>query len=217
MTVNIHPAREGGASLEAIARWRNVPTAIAADVSKGACLIDPAIRPLMPPGQQPRLFGRAVTAICNPPDFGAVLNAIDLISPGVVLVIAANGHHDHAMIGEILGGQLRRKGAVGIVCDGAVRDVRELAGWSDFSVFTRHITPQGPTAMAQGEVNALASIGGRCIAAGDLIIGDDDGVVSLDAEMIRTLIDAAVAKLSMEEKWQASLAAGQSIKDTFGL
>jgi 4-hydroxy-4-methyl-2-oxoglutarate aldolase len=80
----------------AIERWRKIPVAIAVDVSKGACLIDPAIRPLRPAGQQPRLFGRAVTAMCEPPDFGAVLRALDLVKSGDVLMIAAKGNSDHA-------------------------------------------------------------------------------------------------------------------------
>ncbi len=200
-----------------LARWRHVPTAIIADVSNGACLIDPDIRPLIPAGRQPRLFGRAVTAMCAPPDFGAVLHALDGLVAGDVLVIAAQGHRDNAMIGGILGGHLRRKGAAGIVCDGAVRDVAELAAWSDLSVYARFITPRGPTAWQQGEVNAPVEIGGRVISAGDLVIGDDDGLVSLTSEEMTTLISKAEAKLSLEADWQKSLAAGQSVKETFGL
>ena len=52
----------------AIERWRQVPVAVAVDVSRAECQIDRAIRPLCAPGQQPRLFGRAVTALCEPPD-----------------------------------------------------------------------------------------------------------------------------------------------------
>jgi regulator of RNase E activity RraA len=155
--------------------------------------------------------------VCESPDFGAVLSALDIIGRGDILVIDANGHRDNAVIGEILGGHLRRKGAAGIVCDGAVRDVAELAGWTDLPVFTRHITPRGPTGAQLGQVNASAKIGGRKIEPGDLIIGDDDGLVSLNAKMIRTLIEEAEAKIALETKWQASLAAGKSIKETFGL
>jgi 4-hydroxy-4-methyl-2-oxoglutarate aldolase len=200
-----------------IARWRNIPTAIIADISKGACLIDPDIRPLMPPGQQPRMFGIAVTAICEPPDFGAVLRALELVQAGDVLVIDAGGHRDNAMIGGILGGHLRLKGAAGILCDGAIRDVAQLAAWQDLPVFTRSITPRGPTGAQKGEVNKPATIGGVIVSPGDLIIGDDDGVVTLNPEMIRTLIESALAKLALEEKWQASLVSGKSVKVTFGL
>lgn len=217
MAVTVHAKSKPVASAQEIERWRNVPTAIIADISKGACLIDPNIRPLMPPGKQPRMFGFAVTAICIPPDFGAVLHALDLMESGDVLAISAGGHRGNAMIGGILGGHLRRKGAAGIVCDGAVRDVTELAGWPELSVFTRHITPRGPTGVEHGKVNGPAMIGGVTINPGDLIIGDDDGVVALTAELIFTLIDAAEAKLALEAKWQSSLAGGKSVKETFGL
>lgn len=217
MTVVVHAPDRPAIPADVLERWRKVPAAIIADVSKGAASIDPAIRPLRPAGQQPRLFGRAVTAVCAPPDFGAVLHALDGIVPGDVLVIAAQGHRDHAMIGEILGGYLRRKGAAGIVCDGAIRDVAELAGWNDLSVFTRSITPRGPTAWSEGSVNETASIAEHAVRPGDLIIGDDDGLVALDHGMIRTLIDAAEAKMNLEVQWQSALAAGRTIKETFGL
>lgn len=217
MAVVVHAASRVPIADSLLDRWRKVPAAIIADVSKGAASVDPAIRPLRPAGQQPRLFGRAVTALCAPPDFGAVLHALDDMQWGDVLVIAAQGHRDHAMIGEILGGYLRRKRVSGIVCDGAIRDVAELAGWSDLSVYARSITPRGPTGVSLGEVNAVSDVGGRTIASGDLLIGDDDGLVSLDADMINTLIDAAEAKLELEVKWQARLAAGKTIKETFGL
>lgn len=217
MSVVVHTAPRLPIANGLLARWRKVPAAIIADVSRGIAAIDPAIRPLRPAGQQPRLFGRAVTALCEPPDFGAVLHALDGIQPGDVLVISAQGHRDHAMIGEILGGHLRRKGAAGIVCDGAIRDVAELAGWIDLSVYARSTTPRGPTGVSLGQVNAVSDIGGRTVAPGDLIIGDDDGLVSLDWDMIQTLIEAAEAKMELEVKWQASLAAGKTIKETFGL
>ena len=179
--------------------------------------IDPAIRPLKPAGRQPRLFGRAVTALCEPPDFGAVLLAIDRIGAGEVLVIAAQGRAETAMIGEILSGQLRRRGAVGVICDGAIRDVATLAQWPDFSVFMRHVTPRGPWSAERGAVNAPVVFGGRIVSPGDLVIGDDDGLVALDAEAIRNCIGDAEAKLRLEAEWQACLTAGRSMAETFGL
>jgi regulator of RNase E activity RraA len=96
--IDVHPPETSSAA--AIERWRQVPVAVAVDVSHAECQIDRSLRPLCAPGQQPRLFGRAVTALCEPPDFGAVLYALDKIKPGDVLVIAAGGHTDTAMIGN---------------------------------------------------------------------------------------------------------------------
>lgn len=210
--------RKPDTSLDAaIERWRQVPVAVAVDVSHAECQIDRSIRPLCPPGQQPRLFGRAVTALCEPPDFGAVLYALDKIKPGDVLVIAAGGHTETAMIGEILGGHLRRLGASGLVCDGAVRDVAELAKWNDLPVFSRAITPRGPTSAERGRVNCSVVVGGRLVSPGDLIIGDDDGLASLDPKSIVKFISDAEGKLAKEAEWQASLAANRTVAETFQL
>jgi regulator of RNase E activity RraA len=190
---------------------------VAVDLGREIGQIDPAIRPLMPVRGQPRLFGRAVTALCEPPDFGAVLYAVDLIRPGDVLVIAAAGHAQTAMIGEIIGGHLRRRGGVGLVCDGAIRDVATLASWADFSVYTRFVTPRGPTSAERGAVNVPAIVGGGLVSPGDLVIGDDDGLVALGPSTIRARIGDAEAKLARESEWAAGLTSGCSVIDTFGL
>src|SRR5215468_7955293 len=179
MTVTLHAAPTRDLTAQEIEPWSRVPVAVAVDLGRDVGQIDPAIRPLRPPGQQPRLFGRTVTALCQPPDFGAVLHALDLVEAGDVLVIAAAGHAETAMIGEILGGHLRRRGGSGVVCDGAVRDVGTLAGWEDFSVFTRWITPRGPSSAERGAVNLPVVVGGRLVTPGDLVIGGDDGLVAL--------------------------------------
>ena len=217
MTIAIHSVPASDLTDAEVDRWRNIPVAVAVDMGRGKGQIDPAIRPLMPAGRQPRLFGRAVTVLCEPPDFGAVLLAIDHIGEGEVLVIAAQGRAETAMIGEILSGQARRRGAVGVICDGAVRDVATLAQWTDFSVFARHATPRGPWSAERGAVNAPVVFGGQTISPGDLLIGDDDGLVALDADSIRSRIADAEAKLRLEDEWQASLTAGRSMVETFGL
>jgi 4-hydroxy-4-methyl-2-oxoglutarate aldolase len=217
MPVTIHSAPVSDLTPAEIERWRLVPVAVAVDLAGDIGQIDPAIRPLLPPGRQPRLFGRAVTARCEPPDFGAVLHALDLVQPGDVLMVAAGGDARTAMVGEILGGHLRRRGVAGLVCDGAVRDVGTLAGWTDLAVFTRHITPRGPASAERGVVNLPVVIGGQLVTPGDLVIGDDDGLVALAPRAVRSRIGDAEAKLAREAEWVASLAAGRSLRDTFGL
>ncbi|MGD9510787.1 MAG: RraA family protein [Geminicoccaceae bacterium] len=217
MPIIAHAVVASDLSAAEIDRWRAVPVAVAVDLGRRIGQIDPAIRPLLPPGRQPRLFGRAVTVACEPPDFGAVPLAIDRIGPGEVLVIAAGGHAETAMIGEILTAHLRRRGAVGLVCDGAVRDVGTLAGWDDFPVFTRHITPRGPASAERGVINGPVVVGGQQVRPGDLVIGDDDGLVALGPEAVRARIDDAEAKLQLEAGWQNSLQAGRSMAQTFGL
>ncbi len=216
MAVTIHKAARSLEDAE-IAPWRKIPVAIAVDLARDIGQIDPAIRPLRPPGQQPPLFGRAVTALCEPPDFGAVLHALDHVGKGDVLVIAANGAREFAMIGEILSEHLQRRGVGGVVCDGAVRDVATIAGLADFAVFTRHITPRGPSSSERGAVNAPVVVGATLVTPGDLILGDDDGLVALSPQNVRTRLAAAQAKVAKEGEWIAALKAGRSVAEVFGL
>jgi 4-hydroxy-4-methyl-2-oxoglutarate aldolase len=216
MTVTIHAAAASDLTDAEIAAWRNIPVAIAVDLLHES-QIDPAIRPINPPGRQPRLFGRAVPVACTPPDFGAVVHALEHVGRGQVLMIAAGGDPVTAMIGEILSGHLRNRGAAGVVCDGAVRDVETLSAWKDFSAFSRSITPRGPTSAAHGTINAPVTIGGRTVTAGDLIIGDDDGLVCLSPAAVRSRIKDAEARLAREAGWIKSLADGRSVVETFGV
>lgn len=217
MPVTLHIPSPGPLTPEEMDRWRRVPVAVAVDLGRDAGQIDPAIRPLCPAGRQPRLFGRAVTVRCEPPDFGAVLHALDVIAAGQVLVIDAGGHKDTAMIGDILSGHLRRKCVSGVVCDGAVRDTGTLGGWDDFAVFSRWITPRGPTGAERGTVNGPVVVGGCLVSPGDLVLGDDDGLVALTPEVVRRRIADAEAKLAKEDGWIAALASGTPAAEVFGL
>ncbi len=195
-----------------LSAWADIPVAIAVDTVPGARQIDPAIRPLRPAGQQPRLMGRAVTVDCAAPDFGAVLHALDLVGKGEVLVIAARAHPDHAMIGDILSGHLRARGVAGVIVDGAVRDTATLGRWDDFAVFARHITPRGPTGADQGAVLGPVTFGGTPIDPGDLILGDDDGLVCLPPQTWEQGLAPARAKLALEDRWIEALRKGGAVQ-----
>ncbi|MFT4012206.1 MAG: hypothetical protein QM682_02165 [Paracoccus sp. (in: a-proteobacteria)] len=203
-------------SPDLLARWRRIPVAVIADHAP-ECQIDIAIRPLMPPGRQPPLFGTAMTARCAPPDFGAVLRALDLIRPGQVLAIDAGGESGWAMIGDVLGGHLHRIGAAGIVCDGAVRDVASLAAMQGLSVYRRHVNPRGPVGGARGQAGVPVAIGGRAVRPGDLLIGDDDGLAVLTPDQASALIARCEAKLELEREWIRRLGQDEKLADIFGL
>ncbi|WP_234942459.1 dimethylmenaquinone methyltransferase (plasmid) [Sinorhizobium medicae] len=197
-------------------RWRHIPTAVIADMVENSH-IDSAIRPLRPFGQQPHLFGTAITVSCEPANIGALIYALDLITPGQVLVIDAGASRDVGMIGGILCGYARQRGAVGVVCDGAVRDTAETGSWDDFSVFARSIAAKGPAVASGGAINVPVSIGGRTVSPGDLVVGDDDGLAVLRVEQLDLFIEAAEAKLAKEQIWIGSLKSGISARETFGL
>jgi 4-hydroxy-4-methyl-2-oxoglutarate aldolase len=216
MSVTRHETSLAPIAADLLERWRRIPVSVAVDLAP-ECQVDPLLRPLRPAGGQPALLGRAVTVRCTPPDFGAVVHALGLVGAGEVLVIDAGGSSLCAMIGDVLGGHLFGRGAAGIVCDGAVRDVGTLAGMQGFAVYARHVNPKGPSSASDGEIGAIVSIGGRAVAPGDLVIGDDDGLAVLPPAALAQHIDAAEAKLRLEAAWRARLSAGEPATEIFGL
>jgi len=216
MAINIHSGNKDSLSSDEIKAWQDIPVAIAADLVPEEQL-DIAIRPLGLPGKQLKLCGCAFTALCEPPDFGAVMHSIDLVKRGDVFVIATSGSDDTAMIGEILCGRLRSMGCAGVICDGAVRDVAAIASWSDFSVFARLVNPRGPTGAEKGVIQHSVKIGNCTVNPGDLILGDDDGLIALSPANAREKLKHAQAKLVLEQEWEAGLAAGKTCAEVFGL
>src|SRR4051794_9690026 len=144
MPTRLYPA-PSALDPELVRAWAAVSTTIAADLFRGRVLADPAIRPLRPLGPSSRLAGRAVTAWCEPADYGPVQHAVAVAGPGDIFVAAPGGRPAPAMTGDIRGAPARRKGVLGIVIDGAVRDIGILASWPDFSVFARGNTARGPS------------------------------------------------------------------------
>nr|WP_319385064.1 dimethylmenaquinone methyltransferase [uncultured Roseibium sp.] len=215
MSVTINTAA-ATLTFEEIEAWREIAVSIAVDLLPEQ-QVDPAIRPQTFGGQPVHLLGTALTVAVSPPDFGAVIHALDHVRAGDVLVIAAGGQTENAMIGEILGGHLREKGCAGIIVDGAVRDIDILGNWPDFPVFSRSITPRGPVGAERGEINGSVSFGGCTINPGDLVIGDRDGLIALPPELARARLDDARAKLALEDNWIKGLRSGKPATEVFGL
>jgi len=217
MSVQIHDRPQSTVSNQLLDRWKRVPVAVIVDLDTGIRQIDPKIRSLLPAIDHPTILGRAFTAQCEPPDFGAVMHSLDQIASGDMLVISADGHADHAMIGDVLGGYLRDKGIAGVVCDGAVRDVATLTAMSGFPVYCRHITARGPTGKQHGQVNNNVTIANTRVNSGDWILGDADGLAVLSDEELQQWIDAAEARLVDEERWMKQLGDGKAAADVFDL
>ena len=200
MTITVHLATLPALDAALVGRWARISSTITADLFEGRVLADPLIRPLRRLAPGPRLVGRALTVHCEPPDFGAVLQAVDLATRGDVLVIAAGGDARTAMIGDILSGSARLKGGAGVVCDGAVRDIAVLRSWPDFPVFSRSTTARGPASKDRGSVNAPVSFAGLTVSPGALVVGDDDGLVVLSPDEAAGSIDEAERRSGQQQR-----------------
>ena len=204
-------------SADLIAQWSCVPSSVAADVLDGLTVIDATIRPLKPMATGTKLIGLATTALCEGTDYGAVHHAIAEAQAGDVIVIEAGGRCNPAIIGELLSASARLKGVRGLVINGAVRDVSTLREWSDFPVFARHVTPRGPSSFDRGTVNDTIALAGVKVVPGDLVIGDDDGVVIVPREEADAKLEAALARVAAEVGWEMELMTGRSTLDVFSI
>src|SRR5258708_19595589 len=119
-----------------------------------------------------------MTALCGPMDNLAAMAIVDYEKKGDVIVIASTGDDTAATIGDLWAFSAKKIGVVAIVCDGLVRDVTGLLK-VDIPVYARGIKPNSAFKNGPGEINTTVTCGGVAICAGDIIVGDRDGVVAV--------------------------------------
>jgi regulator of RNase E activity RraA len=133
-----------------------------------------------------KLVGSAVTVKLRAGDNLLTYKALSMMHPGHVLVVDAGGVTSNAIVGELLMLYAQQRGCAGFVIDGAFRDSAAFAE-ADFPCFARAVTHRGPYKTGPGAINVPVSIGGQVISPGDVIVGDEDGLVSFsiaDAEVV---------------------------------
>jgi regulator of RNase E activity RraA len=156
-----------------------------------------------------RLAGPALTVRTRPGDNLMVHKAIDMAMPGDILVVDAGGETANAIIGELMVAHAARRGVAGFVIDGAVRDSRVLREGS-LPVFAAGITHRGPFKDGPGEINGPIAIGGMVVDPGDLILGDDDGVLCVPYADVAAIHHAAAAKHAAEELQMIAIGDGRN-------
>ena len=156
------------------------------------------------------MVGVALTVRVCPGDNLMVHKAIDLAQPGDVIVVDAGGDLSQAIIGEIMSSLAARRGCAGMVIDGAIRDSGALAQ-SKFPVYARGVTHRGPYKNGPGEINVPVSIGGMVVNPGDIIVGDDDGMIALGQEIASIVLAAAKAKAKDEDAMLTNIRKGKKI------
>jgi regulator of RNase E activity RraA len=124
--------------------------------------------------------------------------AIESVPPGYVLVLDCRGEKRVASGGQILTTRLKVRGAAGLVSDGPVRDSGEIAKM-DFPVFCAGgSAPLNLLHHHAIDQNIPIGCGGVAVYPGDVIVGDDEGVVVIPAH----LADEVAAQASEQEKME---------------
>lgn len=176
------------------------------------CDLDPRIRPAWPGA---RVCGTALPVRTAAADNLPVHRAVEQAGPGDVLVVDGRGAAC-GYWGEVLAVAARRRGVLGLVIDGGVRDVDELAGL-EFPAFSRHVAVRRTAKDDPGTVGDPIELGGRPVHRGDLVVADADGVLILPAAEVPRIHAAATGRARAEAGYLERLRAGELTLDIYGL
>jgi len=188
-----------------VAKFRNLPVANVSDVMSRMSAGGPRLRPLHAGGP---MAGPALTVKTRPGDNLMIHKALLMAEPGDVIVVDAGGDLTTALVGELMLSYAIARGVAGIVINGAVRDY----GWiknSAFPVFAAGVTHRGPFKDGPGEINVPIALDGMVIEPGDLVLGDDDGLLCVPFDQAATIHEQARAKNEAEAKILANTQAGR--------
>lgn len=136
------------------------------------------------------MAGTAVTVRTRGGDNLTIHRAFDFCRPGDVLVIDGGGELGQALMGDIMASFAESLGVQGLVIDGAIRDVGPIRG-RDFPVYARGVTHRGPYKNGPGEINVPVTVGGMVVQPGDVVVGDEDGLLAIPPVEAPAVLQAA--------------------------
>lgn len=158
-----------------------------------------------------RMVGLAKTVQCSKPnDFFAVVRGLDSCKAGDVLVVNTLDS-TRAVAGGLFLSEASRRRMGGIVIDGSVRDMAQLAAVRDLLVYSTSVTPYSGTVQSLGEVDVPVTCGGIRVCPGDVIVGDGDGVVCGSRNTFEAVIESAENIVEMERLILRGLREGHSL------
>ena len=195
---------------EQVAAFRGVPTGHLVDAMGGRGCLSHDIRALFP--DKTAMAGVAVTCHAGPADNLALFGAVDVAERGDVLVAATDRFRSTAVTGDLLLGMARNKGVAGFVTDGLVRDVPGLQAVG-LPIFCAGVTANSPARNGPGHIGTPIVIGGVVVNAGDIVVGDSDGVVVVPRERADHLISALVGIRAAEQALEAKVRDGLTVPD----
>ena len=167
----------------------------------------PDIKPATEPSL--KILGPALTVKVFPGDNLMVHKALDVAEPGDVIVVDASSSSLTAVLGDLVSTKARHRGVAGFVVDGLIRDLPGIRALGDFPVFARGVTPTGPLHRGPGEIGYEICAGGIVVHAGDVLVGDANGVVVVPRNTADELLTRLVANRDATAAYTAAVARGE--------
>lgn len=182
--------------------FRGIPVAnIADNMSRMSCMDGHLV-----PFNKSFLVGTALTVKAPDADNLMFHKALDIAKPGDVIVVKSIGDPTRSLCGEIMMRYAKARGIAGFVIDGLIRDVDGARKLENFAIYAKGVTPLGPYKNGPGEINVPIACGDQVVFPGDIIVGDDDGLVVIRPDEAETVLELARKHMQNEEKTMASIA-----------
>lgn len=166
------------------------------------------IKPVFP---AVKIAGPALTVRMRPGDNLMLHKAIGMAEAGMVIVVDTCGCETNSVMGDLMATAAFQKGVEGIVVDGGVRDVGELSA-KHFPVFARFVTPSVGDKDGPGEINLPICCGGVPVLPGDIIVGDENGVVVIPPWCLEQVMEGTKKKLAYEARRMEEILKGVIMK-----
>ncbi len=180
-----------------VERFRGLPSSnINDEMNRLFCMHDYIT--LLNPDAAVQLVGTAITVKAPIGDNLMFHQALDMAQPGDIIVVDGGSGNNRSLAGEIMMRFAQEKGLAGIVADGCLRDldgIRKLR----MPVYAKGITPQGPFKNGPGEVNTPIACGGQVVFPGDILVGDQDGIVVIRPQDAEAVLESALKKKAGED------------------
>lgn len=191
---------------DVLAGFEGVGTSLVCDAQDRIGAVRHTIRPVT---TRRRFVGPALTVQAGPKDNLASYAALRVAEPGDVILITNGGFDGCAAVGDIYVGLARNAGVVACVTDGMARDVAGIDKVG-IPVFAHGITPNSPFKNGPGAVGMPISLGGVAVSAGDVVIGDEDGVVIVPLAGVTGVLEALAKVKKREAQMEAWIAEGMT-------
>ncbi len=191
---------------ELIARFRQLGAATVHEASGRRGAVDGAIKPI---ARGVRLCGPAFTVQCHPGDNLMLHKALERAQPGDVLVASVGSHYEGGYWGGLMATSAQARQLGGLAIDGCIRDSEEIIAMG-FPIFCRGFSIRGTSKAVLGLINHPIVFGGIVVHPGDLVIGDDDGIVVVEMKECAAVLEKSIERKHAEEKKAAQLRTGVS-------
>jgi regulator of RNase E activity RraA len=186
-----------------IGAFRDIPAAIVSDSQGRQLTLHHSVKPIYHP--MARLIGPALTVKARPGDNMMAMKAIEEAQPGDVLVISSDGESNLSVWGGVMATMAVRRKIAGVVTDGLVRDVAQIRK-TGLPVFATGLTPAAPTKDGPGQLNTVIACGNVVVQPGDIVLGDEDGVVIVPYGEAARVLEVVRARQAREQMWLEHIA-----------